>query len=226
MNKINHIGFILDGNRRWAKLQNKPTIYGHEIGAKNIKNILELCIKNNIKSISMYCFSTENWNRSEFEVNYLMNLIKTKLKSKKILNFLMEKNIRFIWNGIEDKLDNSIISLLHSLEQKTINNYYNFQFLFNYGSNPKLIKIINNLIGSNKLIDQNDLFHYLDPYNLGMVDLIIRTSNTKRLSNFLLNESAYAELIFSNKYWPEYDENEFNKNLNEYHQIKRNFGGS
>ena len=226
MNNLKHIGFIIDGNGRWAKKQNKLRTYGHKIGADKIKDVLLWCIKYNIQSVSMYAFSLENWKRSKSEVNFLMNLILKKIVNKKTISFLNENNIRFIWNGFEDQLDNKIIESLKFVQNETKkNNKLNFQLLFNYGSQQKIVETACLLKQNNLEINIENFKNTLDPYNLGYLDLIIRTSNEQRLSNFMLFEATYAEFIFSKKYWPEYDEIEFVNNLNEFFQRTRKFGG-
>lgn len=216
----------MDGNGRWAKKQNKIRTYGHKIGANKIKDVLLWSIKYSIQSVSMYAFSVENWKRSKSEINFLMNLILKKMLNKKTLDFFNKNNIRFIWNGFKDKLDENIVNSLKLIQEQTKNNSkLNFQLLFNYGSQQKIVESAFILKENNLEYSVENFKNILDPHNLGYLDLIIRTSSEQRLSNFMLFEATYAEFIFSNKFWPEYDEIEFLSNLEEFYRRTRKFGG-
>lgn len=223
-NKLNHIGFIMDGNGRWANKLNKNRTYGHSIGAKKIKEVVSWCIENKIKTISLYAFSVENWKRPKTEVNFLMNLLLNHITQLSIKE-LNEKGIKIIWSGFENDIDINIINALRLIEKETQNNQViTINILFNYGSQQKIISTINDLIYNNKLINIENFNNAIDPHNLGPLDLIIRTSGEQRLSNFMLWEASYAELVFTKLHWPEYDKNEFLKNIDEYYQRKRKFG--
>ncbi len=225
--KINHIGFIMDGNRRWAKHRFLSPISGHKKGLNTMHKIINYAVKKlHIKAMSFYAFSTENWNRNNDEINYLMNLMKDQLNDSKFENWLMENNVQFIWNGFENKLNNLIIEKAKYLMNKTINNTgTKLQVLLNYGSQQKVVEAINNiLLEQSKSIDLSILMNKLDPFNLGAIDLLIRTGNEKRLSNFMLLESSYAELIFHRCYWPSYSISKLNFDLIEFLNRKRRFG--
>lgn len=225
--KIKHIGFIMDGNRRWAKHRFLSPIAGHKKGLEVMHKIVNYAInKLHVKALSFYTFSTENWNRSNEEIKYLMNLIQNQISDLKFENWLMENNVQFIWNGFEDKLDKKIVEKAKSLMHKTTNNTgTKLQILLNYGSRQKVVEAVNEiLLGTSKSINFSNLMDKLDIFNLGPIDLLIRTGNEKRLSNFMLLESAYAELIFRKCYWPSYSIFKLNVDLIEFLHRKRRFG--
>lgn len=223
-NILNHIGFIMDGNGRWANSFNKDRTYGHSIGANKIKEVVGWCIEQKIKVISLYAFSIENWKRPKIEVNFLMKLLLKHVADLSIEN-LNKKGIRIIWSGFEENIDKEIVKSLRLIEESTRNNdVIKVNILFNYGSRQKIVASVNDLIFQNKEITVDNINKAIDPYNLGPLDLIIRTSGEQRLSNFMLWEASYAELVFTKLHWPEYNKEEFLNNINDYYCRKRKFG--
>lgn len=223
-NKLNHIGFIMDGNGRWAQKNKKERNYGHSIGAKKIEEVIKWCIDENIKVVSLYAFSVENWTRPEFEVNFLMKLLLNHITNLNI-NSLNERGIRFIWTGNENNLNIEIINALKKIQNLTKNNnLITINLLFNYGSQQEIINCINDILEKKQELNLENINLAIDPYNFGPLDLIIRTSGEQRLSNFMLWQASYAELIFSKLNWPEYNYDEFKNNLNEFYLRKRKFG--
>ncbi|MCX6805959.1 MAG: polyprenyl diphosphate synthase [Patescibacteria group bacterium] len=221
-----HIGFILDGNRRWAVENGLPKLVGHKRGYENLKTIADECFSRGISIVSTYIFSTENWNRELEEVNYLMDLA---LKLfKKDLNELMDKDIRVVVSGSREKLSEKIIEAIDSTVSKTANNKKGtINICFNYGGQSEIADAVAKIIESKADASQittelirNNLYQP----ELPPVDYIIRTSGEKRLSNFLLWDSAYAELEFVATHWPAFSSQDLDLALVEYANRKRRFG--
>lgn len=225
MNNLNHLAFIMDGNGRWAKQHGLQRINGHNKGLKAMKEIINECLSLNIPTITFFAFSTENWNRPKQEVNFLINLLKKEIDNPKLLEWLNTNNVRFIWNGFSDNLDEHLINKINHLQRMTSNNTkMNLQILFNYGSQQKIVSACNNLINANIPITISSLKQELDPFSLGEIDLLIRTSGEQRISNCLLFEIAYSEFIFNKKYWPEYTPNDLKIDLQEFNNRQRRYG--
>jgi undecaprenyl diphosphate synthase len=221
-----HIGFILDGNRRWAVDNGLPKLVGHKKGYENLKTIADECFSRGISIVSTYIFSTENWNRELEEVNYLMDLA---LKLfKKDLNELMDKDIRVVVSGSREKLSEKIIEAIDSTVSKTANNKKGtINICFNYGGQSEIADAVAKIIESKADASQittelirNNLYQP----ELPPVDYIIRTSGEKRLSNFLLWDSAYAELEFVSAHWPAFSSQDLDLALAEYANRKRRYG--
>ena len=221
-----HIGFILDGNRRWAVENGLPKLVGHKKGYENLKTIADECFSRRISIVSTYIFSTENWNRELEEVNYLMDLA---LKLfKKDLNELMDKDIRVVVSGSREKLSEKIIEAIDSTVSKTANNKKGtINICFNYGGQSEIADAVAKIIESKADASQittelirNNLYQP----ELPPVDYIIRTSGEKRLSNFLLWDSAYAELEFVSAHWPAFSSQDLDLALAEYANRKRRYG--
>ncbi len=221
-----HIGFILDGNRRWAVENGLPKLVGHKRGYENLKTIADECFSRGISIVSTYIFSTENWNRELEEVNYLMDLA---LKLfKKDLNELMDKDIRVVVSGSREKLSEKIIEAIDSTVSKTANNKKGtINICFNYGGQSEIAdavaKIIESKAEANQITTELIRNNLYQP-ELPPVDYIIRTSGEKRLSNFLLWDSAYAELEFVATHWPAFSSQDLDLALVEYANRKRRFG--
>ena len=221
-----HIGFILDGNRRWAVENGLPKLVGHKKGYENLKTIADECFSRGISIVSTYIFSTENWNRELEEVNYLMDLA---LKLfKKDLNELMDKDIRVVVSGSREKLSEKIIEAIDSTVSKTANNKKGtINICFNYGGQSEIADAVAKIIESKADASQittelirNNLYQP----ELPPVDYIIRTSGEKRLSNFLLWDIAYSELEFVSAHWPAFSSQDLDLALAEYANRKRRFG--
>ncbi|MDE6429101.1 MAG: di-trans,poly-cis-decaprenylcistransferase [Malacoplasma sp.] len=223
--KLNHIAFIMDGNGRWAKQQNKPRVFGHAEGVKNILPIIEYCIKKEISQVSFFAFSIENWNRSKSEVNFLMKLFSKYLTKKTILK-MEELGIVGKWIGFENNLDNKMIQKIKKIEEIS-NNFLNKKIqaiiFFNYSGIQEIINAIEKALIENPNNKINPI-NFLLTSQLLPIDLLVRTSGEQRISNFCLYNLAYSEIIFEKTYWPDYDIKILEKNINEYYLRDRRFG--
>ncbi|AGM24906.1 undecaprenyl pyrophosphate synthase [Spiroplasma chrysopicola DF-1] len=221
-----HVAIILDGNGRWATAQGLPRTDGHEQGAKQIKTIALAASKMGIKYLTIYCFSTENWNRSVGEVNYLMNMPQRLLQNKQINDFNNEQ-IRINHIGRTTKMPAKTLEILQDSLAKTKDNKgMILTFAFDYGAVEEMLSAINNIIAEKiPVVDETILANHLYTKDLPLVDLLIRPGGEKRLSNFLLFQSRYAELYFSDKYWPEFDEKCLLAAIMDYNNRNRRFGG-
>ena len=226
----NHIAIIMDGNGRWAKSKGLLRSIGHQNGAKTVKEVVETCAKINVKYLTLYAFSTENWNRPKLEVELLMKLLISSLKKE--VKTLQKNNIKLSTIGNLNSLPTKVAKELKDVIEKTKdNNRLTLTLALSYGSREELIKTIkeislkvkNNLI-SPENIDKSVINNHLYDHYLPDVDLLIRTSGEQRISNFLLWEIAYAELFFSDILWPDFNnENLFEAILN-YQNRERRFG--
>jgi undecaprenyl diphosphate synthase len=226
----NHIAIIMDGNGRWAKSKGLLRNIGHQNGAKTVKEVVETCAKINVKYLTLYAFSTENWNRPKLEVELLMKLLISSLKKE--VETLQKNNIKLSTIGNLNSLPTIVAKELKDVIEKTKdNNRLTLTLALSYGSREELIKTIkeislkvkNNLI-SPENIDKSVINNHLYDHYLPDVDLLIRTSGEQRISNFLLWEIAYAELFFSDTLWPDFNkENLFEAILN-YQNRERRFG--
>ena len=226
----NHIAIIMDGNGRWAKSKGLLRSIGHQNGAKTVKEIVETCAKINVKYLTLYAFSTENWNRPKLEVELLMKLLISSLKKE--VKTLQKNNIKLSTIGNLNSLPTKVAKELKDVIEKTKdNNRLTLTLALSYGSQEELIKTIkeislkvkNNLI-SPENIDESVINNHLYDHYLPDVDLLIRTSGEQRISNFLLWEIAYAELFFTDILWPDFNnENLFEAILN-YQNRERRFG--
>ena len=224
-----HIGFILDGNGRWASNKGLPRAFGHKKGAENVEIILRKCIKLNIQQVTLYAFSTENWNRPVYEVKALMNLFKYYLNKK--LTQLHQENVKVSVIGDVNPFPKIIQKYIKNLVDLTKDNDgLSLSLALNYGGRAEIVratKRIGALILQKKInLDQIDegLFSLnLDSSN--EPDLIVRTAGERRLSNFLLWQSAYSELYFSDKTWPDFSNEDLKLALADYERRTRKFGG-
>lgn len=221
-----HIGIIMDGNRRWAKERGLPALEGHRQGYERLKKIARLCFKKGVKILTVFAFSTENWDRSKKEVSYLMRLFKRAVQES--LNEFHKENIRIKISGRINQLSKDLQEVISRTVEKTKNNTKGIlNIALNYGGRPEIIdaikKIIEKRIPTNK-IDEKIIKENLYTSDLPDPELIIRTSGEQRLSGFLLWESVYSELYFTPKYWPDFNEQDLNKALEEYTQRERRFG--
>jgi len=222
MNPLNHVAIIMDGNGRWGLKNKNSRNAGHKKGLVTLEKIIEETIKNNIKFLTLYTFSTENWKRPEVEIRYLFNLLQTFLEKK--IKKLNRKNIKIKFLG-KKKFGKKLNTLLSNAEKLTKNNnLLQVNLALNYGSKSEIINSINILKRNNLLINENNISKNLYTKNIPDPNILIRTGNTHRLSNFLLWQIAYTEIFFINKLWPDFNENDFLKIINKYKNIKRNFG--
>ena len=223
MNKVEHIAIIMDGNGRWAELQNKKRIKGHEAGAKVVKGITEFCAENkDIERLTLYAFSTENWKRPRLEVEFLMKLLDTYLKNE--LQTYLDNNIRFEPIGDLQLFSSSLQKTIKNVEKKTAHCDGLIQSLaLNYGGKDEIVRAVNHLKNSENKITETMLNNALDcKYD---VDILIRTGGDHRISNFLLWQAAYAELFFSDTLWPDFTSAELEEIIQDYSKIERRFGG-
>ena len=227
-----HVGIIMDGNRRWAKNRGLPVSSGHFRGAEVFKNLALYCNKIGLKNLTVYAFSTENWKRSSTEISALMFLFKKYLKS--VMRDFKNENIRLRFIGDTSKFSNDIQKLIDTIETETKDRTgMRLNIAMNYGSRAEIINAVKNMqkdIDSPINKDISDLTEekfgsYLYTENQPDVDFLIRTGGEKRISNFLLWQSAYAELYFIDVLWPDFSEKIFNEAIQEYSNRNRRFGG-
>ena len=222
MNPLKHVAIIMDGNGRWGLKYKSSRNAGHKAGLKTVEKIIKETIKNKIKFLTLYAFSTENWKRPKKEINFLFNLLENFLVSK--IDELHKQNIRLKIIGIK-KFSRKLNTLLNSSEKKTLKNTkLQINLALNYGSKTELLDAFKSLRKNKDIISEKNLVKYLHTKNIPDPDLLIRTGNTKRLSNFLLWQLAYSEIFFEKKLWPEFNEKDYNKIIKNYKKIKRNFG--
>ena len=222
MNPINHVAIIMDGNGRWGLKHKNSRNAGHKAGLNTVEKIINITIKNNIKYLTLFAFSTENWKRPKSEINYLFNLLENFLKSK--IEDLNKQNIKLNIIGFK-KFPKELNKLLVKSEKKTSKNKtLQINLALNYGSKLELINAFKNLAKNKQKISVNNLSKNLLTKNIPDPDFLIRTGNTKRLSNFLLWQLAYAEIYFEKKLWPDFNEKDFRKIINKFRNTKRNFG--
>jgi len=222
MNPLKHVAIIMDGNGRWGLKKKKNRNLGHKEGLKTVEKIIQESVKNNIKFLTLYAFSTENWKRPKNEINYLFNLLESFLESK--IKQLNKKNIKFKVIGTKN-FSKKLNKLLTLSEKKTSkNNSLQINLALNYGSKIELLNAFKKLKKKNEKINEKNLSKYLYTKNIPDPDILIRTGNTKRLSNFLLWQLAYSEIFFIKKLWPEFNENDFKRIIVKFKKIKRNYG--
>ncbi len=223
MNLVKHIAIIMDGNGRWAELQDKKRVKGHEAGAKIVKEVTTYCSHNKeIERLTLYAFSTENWKRPRLEVEFLMKLLDNYLKNE--LEVYLQNNVRFEPIGDIRAFSKSLQKTVKMVEQKTAHCDGLVQSLaLNYGAQDEIIRAVNSLKNSEADITVQMLSNALDcKHN---VDLLIRTGGDKRLSNFLLWQAAYAELFFVDTLWPDFSVKELEKIVKKFKKVERRFGG-
>ena len=218
----NHIAIIMDGNGRWAKIRGLSRHQGHKQGKKSAKEIVKTCAKLGVKNLTLFAFSTENWKRPKKEINYLFNLLENFLINR--IEELHKQNIKLKIIGIK-RFSSKLNKLLNRSEKKTLmNSKLQINLALNYGSKFELINAFKNLKKSKKKITEKNFVKYLQTKGIPDPDLLIRTGNTQRLSNFLLWQLAYSEIFFEKKLWPDFNEKDYNKIIKKFKNIKRNFG--
>ena len=221
-----HIAFICDGNRRWAENRGLPPLMGHQAGISNFENLVDWFIARGVTTITFYIFSTENWNRSQEEVDFLMDLFYTELN--KNMKHAIEKNLRYRILGSRDRLPKKLAKLCDELEEVSAENTGGtVAFALNYGGQDEIIRAVNAAIENGEPVDKDSFETFMDTGDLLPVDLMVRTSNENRISNFLLWKLAYAELLFVPEHWPDLVKSEklWQHVLDEYQKRNRRFGG-
>ena len=230
-NKVpRHLAIIMDGNGRWAKLKNHPRVFGHKNGVNSVRETIEGCREIGIKHLTLYAFSTENWNRPKLEVKTLMSLLVSSLKKE--LKSLLENNIKLNTIGNLNDLPKGARKELTEVIEKTKNNTaLTLTLALSYGSRDEIVNVIKNIskkVVNNDLqieeINENIINNHLYTFSLPDVDFMIRTSGEKRISNFLLWQIAYAELYFTDTLWPDFRKENLFKAILEYQNRERRFG--
>jgi undecaprenyl diphosphate synthase len=222
MNPLNHVAIIMDGNGRWGLKYRNSRNAGHKEGLKTVEMIIKASIKQKIKYLTLYAFSTENWKRPKKEINYLFNLLENFLTHR--LNDIHNQNIRIKILG-DKRFSAKLNSLLNYAEKKTLkNSKLQINLALNYGSKLELINAFKKMSKNNFKFNEKNLEKHLQTKYIPNPDILIRTGNTKRLSNFLLWQLAYSEIFFEKKLWPSFTEKDYIKIIKEYKNIKRNFG--
>jgi len=222
----NHIGFILDGNRRWAKSRNMLAKEGHRKGYQNLKTIGLDCLDRGVEYVSAYVFSNENWRRKESEVSYLMDLVLWVAKNE--LDVLHDKGVKLKVLGSRENLSKKVINAIEDAEEKTKNNKNGtFALCFNYGGEQEIVDATRKLIATGikaKDVTRESFEKCLYASEVPPIDLLIRTSGEKRLSGFMLYRSSYAELYFVDKNWPDFNEDDLSAAIDDFSSRLRRFG--
>ena len=226
----NHVAIIMDGNARWAKEKKLPLSIGHKIGSENLRKVAESCIEIGVKYLTVYAFSSENWNRPAEEVSYLMKLLEEYLEKE--TKSLMEKNIKIVVSGNLEKLANSTKSKIAQVENLTKNNQaLTLNVAFSYGSRQEIVDAAKRIIleaTDGKIsvdqIDENLFSQKLYHPEIPDPDLLIRTAGDFRLSNFLLWQAAYAELHFTKTYWPDFSKKDLLVAIKDFNKRERRYG--
>ena len=223
MNPIKHVAIIMDGNGRWGLKHNKSRNYGHRAGLKTVEKIIKISIKKKIPYLTLFAFSTENWRRPQKEINFLLKLLESFLQTK--LSQLIEQKIKLKIIGDKNKFPKRIKKIINHSEDKTKKNkklYINLAI--NYGSKSEIVESIKRILKKKQNVSEKKISSNLYTSDIPDPDILIRTGNTKRLSNFLLWQLAYSEIFFEKKLWPDFNESDYLKILNKFKIIKRNFG--
>ena len=223
MNPINHVAIIMDGNGRWGLKYKNNRNAGHKAGIQTVETIIKESLDHSIKYLTLYTFSTENWKRPKDEINFLFTLLENFLEKK--IHLLIKNNIRFKTIGDKKPFSKKIISLLKKTELKTKKNKnLQINLALNYGSKNELINAFKKMKINKSPITEKNISNYLYTKDIPDPDLLIRTGNTMRLSNFLLWQLAYTEIFFEKKLWPEFNAKDYRNILSKFKKLKRNFG--
>lgn len=223
-NLPNHIAIILDGNGRWAQKKGLPRNLGHRQGVETLIKISRYCSEIGIKNLTVFAFSTENWNRPKEEVDYLMNLLEEYFNG--LDKNLRKRNIKLKVIGEKTNLSDKLTNIINEVQDKSKNNTgMILNIAFNYGGKDEIINAVKGIIKDNVILSKENIDKYLYTSESGNIDLLIRTSGEQRISNFLLWQIAYAELYFTKVYWPDFNKKELHKALESYQKRDRRFGG-
>jgi len=223
MNPVKHVAIIMDGNGRWGIKYKKSRNLGHKAGLKTVERIIKSTIKNKIKYLTLYAFSTENWKRPKSEIKFLFALLDTFIDQK--IDEFNKQNIKLKIIGNISVLDNKLKNKLQRSENITkTNNRLQINLALNYGSKSELINAFKKVNKNKQNINFKNIENNLYTSKIPDPDILIRTGNTNRLSNFLLWQMAYSEIFFEKKLWPDFKENDYNKILKKFKKIKRNYG--
>ncbi len=223
MTDINHVAIIMDGNGRWGLKKFKSRKFGHQKGIKTVEKIIEASIKKKLKFLTLYTFSTENWKRPKYEINFLFSLLEEYLK--KNLDILLKNNLKLQILGDISKFPKTLKkSLIYAVKKTKKNKRLQINLALNYGSKNEILNALKNIYKKKIRINVKNFEKNLYTYNIPDPDILIRTGNTNRLSNFLLWQLSYSEIFFVKKLWPDFNEKDFYKILKNYKKIKRKFG--
>jgi len=223
-NMPEHIAIIMDGNGRWAKEQGLNRTAGHEKGAKVVRDITTHCSDIGIKYLTLYAFSTENWNRPKLEVEFLMKLLERYFKSE--LEIYLKNNVKFKAIGNIQRFSKKLQKIIQETQDKTSHCSGLTQILaLNYGSRDEIVRAVNKVVENNLEINEQNINNNLDTANIPDVDMLVRTSGEIRISNYLLWQCAYSEMFFTPTYWPEFDSNELDDLISDFNKRERRFGG-
>ena len=223
MNPVNHVAIIMDGNGRWGVKHKESRNAGHRAGLNTVDLIINHCINHKIEFLTLYTFSSENWKRPKTEITFLFKLLKNFLEKK--INKIIEKDIKLKFIGELNKLPSKLQKLIKLSEKKTFNKKtLQVNIALNYGSKIELINTIKKIKQKKITINEKNIDNNLYTKNLPNPDILIRTGDTHRLSNFLLWQLSYTEIFFEKKLWPDFTSKDFDKIINKFKGIKRNFG--
>ena len=223
MNPVNHVAIIMDGNGRWGIKHKQSRNAGHRAGLNTVDLVINHCINHKIEFLTLYTFSSENWKRPKNEIIFLFKLLENFLIKK--INKIIEKDIKLKFIGELNKLPTKLQKLIKSSERKTFyKKTLQVNIALNYGSKIELINTLKKIKQKKISINEKNIDNNLYTKNLPNPDILIRTGNTHRLSNFLLWQLSYAELFFEKKLWPDFTDKDFNKIINKFKSTKRNFG--
>ena len=220
---IRHIGMIMDGNRRWAKARGKSPSQGHREGYKTLKNILKTVKELDIDYVSVYAFSTENWKRSKDEVDAILGLVRRFMKNE--LQEIMDEGIRVVWLGSEENVPEDIVKMIRDAEAKTKDlDAGTMAICFNYGGKQEIVDATKSIVAAGEEITEENISKHIYGPEVPPIDLLIRTSGEHRLSNYMLWRSDYAELVFTDTLWPDFNGDELKKIIDEFHGRSRRYG--
>lgn len=219
-----HVAIIMDGNGRWAERRGKERSKGHVEGSKNVEKIATHAFKLGVKTLTLYAFSSENWSRPEKEVRELMRLLKTYLV--KFAKKFAKKDVRLVVSGSREELSKELVDAICECENLSKENKdFTLNIAINYGGRQEIVRAVNNLIKKGEEVTVDSILDNLYTSPFGEPDLIIRTGGEYRISNFLLFQGAYSELYFTDVLWPDFNETELEKALDDFSRRKRRFGG-
>ena len=224
MKSPTHVAIIMDGNGRWGVKKKKSRNYGHKQGIETVNKIINAAILKKVKYLTLFVFSTENWKRPKKEVTYLFKLLEHYLDNK--INNLLKKDIKIKIIGNINSFPNLLKMKIKKVEKQSKNKKkIQINMALNYGSRQEILKSIKLIIKNKQILNENNINKYLYTKGIPDPEILIRTGNTNRLSNFLLWQSAYTEIFFIKKFWPDFNQRDFFNILNKYKTITRKFGG-
>ena len=223
MKPVKHVAIIMDGNGRWGIAKKNNRNYGHKKGLDSVDNVVKSCLEKNIKFLTLFTFSTENWKRPQKEISFLFSLLKNFLKKK--ISKIQKQNIRLKFIGEKKKLKKDLLKAISNAEKITSSNTkLQINIALNYGSKNEIINSIKKIKNKNLKITEKNFQSNLFTKNIPDPEILIRTGNTNRLSNFMLWQLAYSEIFFEKKLWPDFKNTDFDRILKLYSKITRKFG--